>query len=409
MDGDTNKIIEVNIEEEMKKSYLDYAMSVIVSRALPDVRDGLKPVHRRILYAMNELGLSPEKQYRKSARVVGDVLGKYHPHSDTSVYNAMVRLAQDFNTRYPLVDGHGNFGSVDGDSPAAMRYTEVKMTKLTIEMLRDINKETIDYRPNFDETLKEPIVLPSRFPNLLVNGSSGIAVGMATNIPPHNLKEIIDGLIMLIDNPETDIESLMKVIKGPDFPTGAMIMGREGIKSAFKTGRGKIKIRAVAEIEESNRGRNKIIITELPYQVNKANLIEKIAQLVRDKKLEGISDLRDESDREGMRIVVEIKRDANPNIVLNNLYKQTQLQTTFGVIMLALVNDEPKILNLKQVLIHYLKHQKEIITRRTQFDLKKAEDRAHIVEGLKIALDNIDEVINIIRSSKEESIARERL
>ncbi len=408
MDKDKN-IIEVNIEDEMKTSYLDYAMSVIVSRALPDVRDGLKPVHRRILYAMNELGLSPEKQYRKSARVVGDVLGKYHPHSDASVYDAMVRLAQDFNTRYPLVDGHGNFGSIDGDSPAAMRYTEVKMTKLATEMLRDINKETIDYRPNFDETLKEPVVLPSRFPNLLVNGSSGIAVGMATNIPPHNLKEVIDGLIMLIDDPDTDIDELMQVIKGPDFPTGAFIMGREGIKSAFKTGRGKLKLRAVAEIEEHSRGRNKIVVTELPYQVNKAKLIEKIAELVRDKKIEGISDLRDESDREGMRIVIELKRDANPNIVLNNLYKQTQLETTFGVIMLALVNEEPKILNLKQALVYYLDHQKEIIIRRTQFDLNKAEDRAHIVEGLRIALDNIDEIINIIRGSKEESIAKEKL
>ncbi|CCQ96923.1 DNA gyrase (subunit A) [[Clostridium] ultunense Esp] len=408
-DGIDNNIIEINIEEEMKKSYLDYAMSVIVSRALPDVRDGLKPVHRRILYAMNELGMTPDKQYRKSARVVGDVLGKYHPHSDTSVYDAMVRLAQDFNTRYPLVNGHGNFGSVDGDSAAAMRYTEVKMTKLTLEMLRDINKETIDYMPNFDETLKEPIVLPSRFPNLLVNGSSGIAVGMATNIPPHNLKEVIDGIIMLIENPEIDIEDLMGVIKGPDFPTGAMIMGRDGIKSAFKTGRGKIRIRAVAEIEEYTKGRDKIIITEIPYQVNKARLIEKIAELVRDKKLEGISDLRDESDRDGMRIVIELKRDANPNIVLNNLYKQTQLQVTFGVIMLALVNNEPRVLNIKQILTYYLEHQKEIITRRTQFDLDKAEARAHIVEGLKIALDNIDEVINIIRSSKEEATAKERL
>lgn len=409
MDNEEKKIIDVNIEEEMKTSYLDYAMSVIVSRALPDVRDGLKPVHRRILYAMNELGMTPEKQYRKSARVVGDVLGKYHPHSDTSVYDAMVRLAQDFNTRYTLVDGHGNFGSIDGDSPAAMRYTEVKMTKLTLEMLRDINKDTIDYRPNFDETLKEPVVLPSRFPNLLVNGSSGIAVGMATNIPPHNLREIVDGLIMLIDEPELDIEDLMKVIKGPDFPTGAIIMGKDGIKSAFTTGRGKVKIRAVAEIEEHTRGRDKIVITELPYQVNKARLIEKIAELVRDKKIEGISDLRDESDREGMRIVIELKRDANPNVVLNNLYKQTQLQTTFGIIMLALVNDEPRVLNLKQMLNYYLDHQKEIIIRRTQFDLNKAEDRAHIVEGLKIALDNIDEIINIIRSSKEESIARTRL
>ena len=384
-------------------------MSVIVSRALPDVRDGLKPVHRRILYAMNELGLSPDKQYRKSARVVGDVLGKYHPHSDTSVYDAMVRLAQDFNIRYTLVDGHGNFGSVDGDSAAAMRYTEVKMTKLAVEMLRDINKETVDYRPNFDESLKEPVVLPSRFPNLLVNGSSGIAVGMATNIPPHNLREVIDGIVAMIDNPDIDIESLMKIIKGPDFPTGAMIMGKEGIKSAYRTGRGKIIIRAKAEIETNEKGKNKIIVTEIPYQVNKAKLIVKIAELVRDKRLEGISDLRDESDREGMRIVIELKRDANPNVVLNNLYKHTQMQETFGVIMLALVNDEPKILNLRQVLRHYLDYQKEIIIKRTQYDLNKAEERAHILEGLKIALDHIDEVINIIRSSKEESIARERL
>lgn len=409
MDKEENKIISVDIEEEMKKSYLDYAMSVIVSRALPDVRDGLKPVHRRILYAMNELGLSPDKQYRKSARVVGDVLGKYHPHSDTSVYDAMVRLAQDFNIRYPLVDGHGNFGSVDGDSAAAMRYTEVKMTKLAVEMLRDINKETVDYRPNFDESLKEPVVLPSRFPNLLVNGSSGIAVGMATNIPPHNLCEVIDGIVAMIDNPDIDIESLMKIIKGPDFPTGAMIMGKEGIRSAYRTGRGKIIIRAKAEIETNEKGKNKIIVTEIPYQVNKANLIVKIAELVRDKRIEGISDLRDETDREGMRIVIELKRDANPNVVLNNLYKHTQMQETFGVIMLALVNDEPKILNLRQVLRHYLDYQKEIIIKRTQYDLKKAEERAHILEGLRIALDHIDEVINIIRSSKEESIAREKL
>lgn len=409
MDKEENKIISVDIEEEMKKSYLDYAMSVIVSRALPDVRDGLKPVHRRILYAMNELGLSPDKQYRKSARVVGDVLGKYHPHSDTSVYDAMVRLAQDFNIRYPLVDGHGNFGSVDGDSAAAMRYTEVKMTKLAVEMLRDINKETVDYRPNFDESLKEPVVLPSRFPNLLVNGSSGIAVGMATNIPPHNLCEVIDGIVAMIDNPDIDVESLMKIIKGPDFPTGAMIMGKEGIRSAYRTGRGKIIIRAKAEIETNEKGKNKIIVTEIPYQVNKANLIVKIAELVKDKRIEGISDLRDETDREGMRIVIELKRDANPNVVLNNLYKHTQMQETFGVIMLALVNDEPKILNLRQVLRHYLDYQKEIIIKRTQYDLKKAEERAHILEGLRIALDHIDEVINIIRSSKEESIAREKL
>ncbi len=409
MDIERDNIIEINIEHEMKKSYLDYSMSVIMSRALPDVRDGLKPVHRRIIYSMDELGMGPDKQYRKSARVVGDVLGKYHPHGDSSVYYAMVRLAQDFNTRYPLVDGHGNFGSIDGDSAAAMRYTEARMTKLAMEMLRDINKDTVDFRPNFDETLKEPVVLPSRFPNLLVNGSSGIAVGMATNIPPHNLKEVIDGIVMLIDNPELSIDDLMTVIKGPDFPTAAHIMGKDGIKSAYKTGRGKIIVRAVTEIEETNKGRFRIIVTELPYQVNKANLIEKIAEYVRDKKIEGISDLRDESDRNGMRIVIEVKRDANPNVVLNNLYKHTQFQTTFGVIMLALVNDQPKILNLKQILMHYIEYQKEIITKRTQYDLRKAEERAHIVEGLKIALDNIDEVINIIRSSKTEAIAKETL
>ncbi|OZV10466.1 DNA gyrase subunit A [Tissierella sp. P1] len=409
MDREFDNIVEINIEQEMKKSYLDYSMSVIMSRALPDVRDGLKPVHRRIIYAMDELGMGPDKPYRKSARVVGDVLGKYHPHGDSSVYDAMVRLAQDFNIRYPLVDGHGNFGSIDGDEAAAMRYTEARMTKLAMEMLRDIGKDTIDYRPNFDETLKEPVVLPSRFPNLLVNGSSGIAVGMATNIPPHNLKEVIDGAIVLIDNPDADVEELMTSIKGPDFPTAGHIMGKEGIKSAYKTGRGKITVRAVTEIEETNKGRHRIIVTELPYQVNKANLIEKIAEYVRDKKLEGISDLRDESDREGMRVVIEIKRDANPNVVLNNLYKHTQLQTTFGVIMLALVNDEPKILDLKQMLTHYIAHQKDIITRRTQYDLAKAEERAHIVEGLKIALDNIDEVIRIIRSSKTEAIAKEAL
>jgi len=410
MAEENNKqIIDVNIEKEMKKSYLDYAMSVIVSRALPDVRDGLKPVHRRILYAMNELGMTPNKPHRKSARLVGDVLGKYHPHGDSSVYDAMVRLAQDFNTRYLLADGHGNFGSVDGDSAAAMRYTEVRMTKIAMEMLRDINKDTVDYGLNFDESMKEPLVLPSRFPNLLVNGSSGIAVGMATNIPPHNLSEVIDGIIMLIDNPESTIEELMEVIKGPDFPTGAFILGSQGIKSAYKTGRGKLKLRAVAEIEELPRSRSRILVTELPYQVNKANLIEKIADRVRNKQLEGISDLRDESDREGMRIVIELKRDANPNIVLNNLYKYTQMQVTFGTIMLALVDGEPKVLNLKEMLDHYIAHQKEVITRRTQFDLKKAEDRAHIVEGLRIALDNIDQVIRIIREAKTEQIAKESL
>lgn len=409
MDKEFDNVVDRNIEQEMKESYLDYSMSVIVSRALPDVRDGLKPVHRRIIYAMDELGMGPDKQYRKSARVVGDVLGKYHPHGDSSVYDAMVRLAQDFNIRYPLVDGHGNFGSIDGDSAAAMRYTEARMTKLTMELLRDIGKDTIDYRPNFDETLKEPIVLPSRFPNLLVNGSSGIAVGMATNIPPHNLKEIIDGTVMLIDNPDVDIEELMTVIKGPDFPTAGHIMGKEGIRSAYRTGRGKITVRAVAEIEETNRGRHKIIVTELPYQVNKARLIEKIAEYVRDKKLEGISDLRDESDRDGMRMVIEVKRDSNPNVVLNNLYKYTQFQTTFGVIMLALVNGEPKVLSLKEMLTHYIAHQKVIITRRTEFDLNKAEERAHIVEGLRIALDNMDEVIRIIRGSKTDQLAKQGL
>ena len=397
------------IEDEMKKSYLDYAMSVIVSRALPDVRDGLKPVHRRILYAMEELNMSPDKQYRKSARVVGDVLGKYHPHGDSSVYGAMVRLAQDFNTRYLLVDGHGNFGSVDGDSAAAMRYTEVRMTKLTMELLRDLNKNTVAFRPNFDETLKEPVVLPSRFPNLMVNGSSGIAVGMATNIPPHNLRETIDGIVMLIDNPDTDIEELMTVIKGPDFPTGAFIMGYEGIKSAYRTGRGKVQIRAVTEIEEYDKGRMRIVVTELPYQVNKTNLIEKIVEYVRDKKLEGISNLRDESDRDGMRMVIELKRDTNPNIVLNSLYKLTQFQVTFGIIMLALVDGEPKVLNLKEMLTHYIAHQVDIITRRTQFDLDKAEARAHIVEGLRIALDNIDQVIKIIRGSDNDANAKENL
>ncbi|WP_409227365.1 DNA gyrase subunit A [Gudongella sp. SC589] len=404
-----DKLIDVNIEEKMKSSYLDYAMSVIVSRALPDVRDGLKPVHRRILYAMDELNMTPDKQYRKSARVVGDVLGKYHPHGDSSVYGAMVRLAQDFNTRYLLVDGHGNFGSVDGDSAAAMRYTEARMTKLATEMLRDIGKETVDYRPNFDETLKEPVVLPSRFPNLLVNGSSGIAVGMATNIPPHNLREVVEGIEMMIEDPDVAIDDLMKVIKGPDFPTGATIMGKEGIRKAFRSGRGKVKMRAVAEIEESNRGKHSIIVTEIPYQVNKSALIEKIAEYVRDKKLEGISDLRDESDREGMRIVIELKRDANPKVVLNNLYKQTQLQTTFGIINLALVNGEPKVLNLKEMLHHYLEHQKEIVTRRTQYDLTKAEDRAHIVEGLKIALDNIDQIIKIIRAASDDQSAKSAL
>jgi len=408
MDFNEGKVISVDIKSEMKKCYIDYAMSVIVGRALPDVRDGLKPVHRRILFSMQELGLYPEKGYRKCARIVGDVLGKYHPHGDSSVYDALVRMAQDFSMRYMLVDGHGNFGSVDGDGAAAMRYTESKMNKIASEMLRDINKNTVDFMPNFDGEEKEPVVLPSRFPNLLVNGSSGIAVGMATNIPPHNLGEIIDGTIMLIDNPEVTVLDLMTKIKGPDFPTGATIMGKAGIRAAYETGRGKIVVRAKAEIEEEN-GRNKIIVTEIPYQVNKARLIENIADLVKDKKITGISDLRDESDRDGMRIVIELKRDANPSIVLNLLYKHTKLQDTFGVIMLALVNNEPEVLNLKQILEYYIEFQKQVITRRTIFDLDKAEARAHILEGLKIALDNIDEVISIIRNSKTSEIAKNTL
>ncbi len=402
-------IIPINIEKEMKKSYIDYAMSVIVGRALPDVRDGLKPVHRRILYAMMELGLTPDKPHRKSARIVGDVLGKYHPHGDTAVYDAMVRLAQDFSIRYLLVDGHGNFGSVDGDSAAAMRYTEARLSKIAMEMLKDINKETIDYRPNFDESLEEPTIMPSKFPNLLVNGSSGIAVGMATNIPPHNLGEVIDGTVALIDDSETDVYEIMEYVQGPDFPTAGIIMGTEGIKLAYKTGRGRIKVRARASIEEMSKGRQHIIVTEIPYQVNKARLIEKIADLVRDKKIEGISDLRDESDRNGMRIVIELRRDANANVILNQLYKHTQMEDTFGIIMLAIVNGEPKVLNLKEVLVHYLDHQKEIIRRRTQFDLNKAEERAHILEGLKIALDNLDEVIKLIRGSENAQIAKNGL
>ena len=410
MDNENNeiveKIIDVNIESEMKKSYIDYAMSVIVARALPDARDGLKPVHRRILYSMNELNMTPDKPYRKSARLVGDVLGKYHPHGDAAVYDAMVRLAQDFSLRYMLVDGHGNFGSIDGDSPAAMRYTEARMSKMSLEMLRDIDKNTVDFVPNFDDTLKEPAVLPSRFPNMLVNGSSGIAVGMATNIPPHNLGEVIDGIVKVIDEDNVTIEDLMQVIKGPDFPTGAIIMGKEGIKNAYMTGRGRIIVRAKAEIEETG-SKSRIVVTEIPYMVNKARLIENIANLVKDKRIDGISDLRDESDREGMRIVIELKRDANANVVLNQLYKNTQLQDTFGAIMLALVNGQPKVLNLRECIDCYLDHQKEVILRRTRFDLDKAEARLHILEGLKIALDNIDEVIKIIRESYDD--AKERL
>ena len=401
-------IVPVDISHEMKKSYIDYAMSVIVGRALPDVRDGLKPVHRRILFSMHELGLSPEKGYRKCARIVGDVLGKYHPHGDTAVYDALVRMAQDFSIRYKLVDGHGNFGSVDGDSAAAMRYTEAKMSKITMEMLRDINKNTVDFVSNFDGEEKEPSVIPSRFPNLLVNGSTGIAVGMATNIPPHNLTEVIEGIEMLIDNPEVTILELMTKIKGPDFPTSGIIQGKAGIREAYETGRGKVIVRAKSEIEEE-KGRQKIIVSEIPYAVNKSRLIENIADLVKDKKIEGISDLRDESDRDGMRIVIEIKKDANANIILNQLYKHTKMQDTFGIIMISLVNNEPQTLNLKQMLVYYLEFQKEIIRRRTQFDLDKALARAHILEGLKIALDHIDEVIKLIRASKNAEEARNGL
>lgn len=403
------KIIPIKIEEEMKKSYIDYAMSVIVGRALPDVRDGLKPVHRRILYAMHEMGNTPDKPHKKSARVVGDVLGKYHPHGDTAVYDAMVRLAQNFASRYPLVDGHGNFGSIDGDSAAAMRYTEVRMSKIVTELLADIDKDTIEFMPNYDETTKEPTVLPAKIPNLLVNGSSGIAVGMATNIPPHNLGEVVDGVIMLIDNPEVTPLELMAVVKGPDFPTGAKIMGREGIYSAYMTGRGSVKMRAQAEIEQMNNGKTRIVVTEIPYQVNKARLIEKIAELVRDKKIDGITDLRDESDRNGMHVVMELRRDVNPQVILNHLYKHTQMQETFGVNMLALVDGQPKTLNLREILFHYLEHQKNVITRRTRFELAKAEARAHILDGLRIAVNNLDEVIKIIRASRTTDLAKNAL
>ena len=408
-----DKINEVDLKKTMETSYIDYAMSVIAARALPDVRDGLKPVQRRIMYAMIELNNGPDKPHRKCARIVGDTMGKYHPHGDSSIYGALVNLAQDWSTRYPLVDGHGNFGSVDGDGAAAMRYTEARLSKISIEMLRDIKKDTVDFIPNFDETEKEPVVLPSRFPNLLVNGTSGIAVGMATNIPPHNLREVIDGVVKIIDNYEidkkTDIEELLKIIKGPDFPTGAEILGTSGIEQAYRTGRGKIRVRAVSNIEPMENGKNRIVVTELPYNVNKAKLIEKISELHRDKRVDGITDLRDETSREGMRICIELRRDVNPNIVLNQLYKHTQLQDTFGVIMLALVNNEPVVMNLLQMLQHYLKHQEEVVTRRTQYDLNKAEERAHIVEGLLIALDNIDEVIQLIRASKTAAEAKEKL
>ena len=408
-----DKINEVDLKKTMETSYIDYAMSVIAARALPDVRDGLKPVQRRIMYAMIELNNGPDKPHRKCARIVGDTMGKYHPHGDSSIYGALVNLAQDWSTRYPLVDGHGNFGSVDGDGAAAMRYTEARLSKISIEMLRDIKKDTVDFIPNFDETEKEPVVLPSRFPNLLVNGTSGIAVGMATNIPPHNLRAVIDGVVKIIDNYEidkkTEIEELLKIIKGPDFPTGAEILGTSGIEQAYRTGRGKIRVRAVSNIEPMENGKNRIVVTELPYMVNKAKLIEKISELHRDKRVDGITDLRDETSREGMRICIELRRDVNPNIVLNQLYKHTQLQDTFGVIMLALVNNEPVVMNLLQMLQYYLKHQEEVVTRRTQYDLNKAEERAHIVEGLLIALDNIDEVIQLIRASKTAAEAKEKL
>ena len=395
-------ILDVDIEEQMKDSYLDYAMSVIVARALPDVRDGLKPVHRRIIYGMHKLGLTPDRAYRKSAALVGDVMGKYHPHGDIAIYDAVVRLAQDFNTRYLLADGQGNFGSVDGDGAAAMRYTEIRMTRLTTELLKDLGKETVDFQPNYDESEEEPVVLPSRFPNLLVNGSTGIAVGMATNMAPHNLHEVTDAITAYLDNENIEISELMEIVKGPDFPTGAWIMGQQGIKDAYTTGRGKVIIRAVAKIEEI-KNKERIIVSEIPYQVNKSNLIMKIAELVKDKRIEGISDLRDESDRRGMRIVIELKRDANANVVLNNLYKYTQMQVTFGIINLALVNGEPKVLNLKELISHYTAHQIEVVTRRTIYDLKRAEARAHIIEGLKIAIDNIDEIIKIIRSNYSDA------
>lgn len=409
-----DKVHEVDLKKTMETSYIDYAMSVIAARALPDVRDGLKPVQRRILYAMIELNNGPDKPHRKCARIVGDAMGKYHPHGDSSIYGALVNLAQEWSTRYPLVDGHGNFGSVDGDGAAAMRYTEARLSKISMEMLSDINKNTVDFIPNFDETEKEPVVLPARFPNLLVNGTSGIAVGMATNIPPHNLNEIINAVIKLIDNRveedrDTSIDELLQIVKGPDFPTGATILGTRGIDEAYRTGRGKIRVRAVTDIEPMNNGKNRIVVTELPYMVNKARLIEKIAELVRDKKIDGITELRDESDRTGMRICIELRKDVNANVLLNQLYKHTQLQDTFGVIMLALVNNEPKVLNLHEMLKYYLLHQEEVVTRRTQYDLNKAEERAHILEGLMIALDNIDEVISIIRSSKNVGIAKERL
>jgi len=408
-DTPESNIVEVNLTQEMRTSFLDYAMSVIVSRAIPDVRDGLKPVHRRILYAMHDLGMTPDKAYKKSARIVGEVIGKYHPHGDSAVYETMVRMAQDFSYRYMLVDGHGNFGSVDGDPAAAMRYTEARMSKISLELLRDINKDTIDFQDNYDGSEKEPAVLPSRFPNLLVNGSSGIAVGMATNIPPHQLGEVIDGILALSKDPDITIQELMEYIPGPDFPTAGLIVGRSGIRRAYETGRGSITLRARVEIEQRSNGKESIIVTELPYQVNKAKLIERIAELVHEKRIDGITDLRDESDRNGMRMVIEVRRDANANVILNNLYKHTAMQTTFGINLLALVAGQPKVLNLKQALKFYLDHQEEVIRRRTAFELKKAEARAHILEGLRIALDHIDAIIQLIRSSQTTDIARNGL
>ncbi|NBI85629.1 DNA gyrase subunit A [Lachnospiraceae bacterium] len=409
-----DQIHDIDLKKTMETSYIDYAMSVIASRALPDVRDGLKPVQRRVLFSMIELNNGPDKPHRKCARIVGDTMGKYHPHGDSSIYGALVNMAQDWSTRYPLVDGHGNFGSVDGDGAAAMRYTEARLSKISMEMLADINKDTVDFMPNFDETEKEPVVLPSRYPNLLVNGTSGIAVGMATNIPPHNLREVIAAVVHMIDNQiledrQTDLEEILKIVKGPDFPTGGIILGTAGIEQAYRTGRGKIRVRAVTEIEPMPNGKNRIVVTELPFMVNKAKLIEKIAELFHDKKIDGITDLRDESSRQGMRICIELRRDVSPNVILNQLYKHTQLQDTFGVNMIALVDNEPKVLNLYQMLDYYLIHQKDVVTRRTKYDLNKAEERAHILEGLMIALDNIDEVISIIRSSRTTNEAKERL
>ncbi|MGH8182969.1 MAG: DNA topoisomerase (ATP-hydrolyzing), partial [Rhodanobacteraceae bacterium] len=404
-----SEIIRVNIEDEMRQSYLDYAMSVIVGRALPDVRDGLKPVHRRVLFAMNELGNAWNKSYKKSARVVGDVIGKYHPHGDSSVYDAIVRMAQPFSLRYMLVDGQGNFGSVDGDNPAAMRYTEVRMARLTHELLADIDKETVDFGPNYDESEQEPLVLPTRVPNLLVNGSAGIAVGMATNVPPHNMREVIDATIALIDNAELGIDELMQYVPGPDFPTAGIINGAAGIVQAYRTGRGRVLVRAKTEIETSEHGHEAIIATEIPYQVNKARLIEKIAELVKEKKLEGISGLRDESDKDGMRVVIEVRRDAAADVVLNNLFQQTQLQVTFGINMVALVDGQPRLLNLKEILEHFIRHRREVVTRRTIFDLRKARARAHVLEGLTVALANIDAMIDLIKTSASPQEARERM